>query len=157
MASMPLPGALDALAATCASRPTTIVCEGVLMYLPKSVVVRALRTLAALPEPPRLLFTVLDTLQPGGRGFRRRAPWVRRWLDRQGEPFRWRCSPSRVRRCLTAAGYMVAEHWDGEGYGEYGMEAIHSMASSAEPDQPCGQARDACRCAALCLLLSDTT
>jgi O-methyltransferase involved in polyketide biosynthesis len=123
MAELQLPGQLQALASLCRVRPTTIVCEGMLMYLPKRVVVRALRLLAALPEPPQLIFTALDTLQPGGRGFRRRAPWVRRWLERRGEPFRWRCSPGRGRSLLAAAGYVVADEWDGEGFGEYAIEA----------------------------------
>jgi O-methyltransferase involved in polyketide biosynthesis len=121
--AMQLPDDLDALAARCTARPTTIICEGMLMYLSKRVVARALRKLAALPEPPRLVFTALDTLQPGGRGFQRRAPVVRRWLDRQGEPFHWRCSPTRVRRCLAAAGYVVTDLWDGDGFGEYAIEA----------------------------------
>jgi len=127
MKALQLPGDLQALASICAARPTTIICEGMLMYLPKQTVVRALRTLAALPEPPRLIFTVLDTLQPGGRGFHRSAPTVRRWLERQGEPFRWRCSPTRVQCCLAAAGYEVTELWDGEGFGEYAIEATPSV------------------------------
>ena len=123
MKAMELPGQVHALAALCAAQPTTIVCEGMLMYLPGRVVVCALRILAALSEPPHLIFTALDTLQPDGVGFRRPATLVRRWLDHQGEPFRWRSCPERVRRCLSSAGYVVAEQWDGDGYGEYAIEA----------------------------------
>ena len=117
--AMQLPDHLDELASLCSARPTTIVCEGVLMYLPPRVVLRALKRLAALPEPPELIFTALDTLERGGRGFRRNAPWVQRWLEGRGEPFRWRCGPGRVRECLLAVGYRVADCWDGAGFGEY--------------------------------------
>jgi O-methyltransferase involved in polyketide biosynthesis len=119
-----LPRQLAALAALCAAGPTTIVCEGMLMYLPPGVVVRALRTLAALPRPPHLLFTALDTIVPGGRGFRRPATLVHRWLQHHGEPFRWRARPERIARCLAAAGYVVAGHWDGDGFGEYAIAAV---------------------------------
>lgn len=123
MAALELPAQLDALAAHCAERPTTVVCEGVLMYLHARTVMRALRALAALPEPPHLIFSVLDTLRPAGRGFRRPSNLVRQWLQFQGEPFRWRASPERVRSCLSAAGYVVAHQWHGNGFGEYAIEA----------------------------------
>jgi O-methyltransferase involved in polyketide biosynthesis len=119
MRALQLPAQLDELANLCSARPTTIVCEGMLMYLPKRVAWRALRRLAALPEPPELIFSALDTLDPAGRGFRAPKPWVRRWLEWRGEPFRWRCRPERVRRCLAGFGYGVEDFWDGGGFGEY--------------------------------------
>ena len=118
-----LPDQLDALIALCAAEPCTLICEGVLMYLPPRPLLRALHLLAALPAPPRLIFSALDTQQPCGRGFRRPATAVHRWLDRHGEPFRWRACPTRVHRCLAAAGYAAHTGWDGDGFGEYIVEA----------------------------------
>ncbi|HEX5693573.1 MAG TPA: hypothetical protein VFY00_03020, partial [Arenimonas sp.] len=123
MKALRLPDQLDDLAALCALRPTTIICEGLLMYLPRREAWRALRFLAALPRPPRLVFTALDTTLPGGRGFRRPASLVRRWLARQGEPFRWRSCPGQLRTSLAAVGYAVTRSWDGNGYGEYAIVA----------------------------------
>jgi O-methyltransferase involved in polyketide biosynthesis len=123
MHALELPGQLHELVRMCFTAPTTIVCEGVLMYLPKRVVLRTLRTLAAMPSPPRLIFTAPEPEQHGARGFRRSAPWVRRWLERQGEAFRWRCEPGRLRSLLGAAGYTVVDDWDGEGFGEYAIDA----------------------------------
>lgn len=118
-----LPDQLDALVALCAAEPCTIIGEGVLMYLSPRTLLRTLHTLATLPAPPRLIFSALDTLQPYGRGFRYPATAVRRWLDRHGEPFRWRACPERVHRCLGAAGYAAHTGWDGDGFGEYIVEA----------------------------------
>lgn len=128
-AVLELPDQLHVLAAYCAKRPTTVICEGVLMYLRPRTVMRALQALAALPEPPRLIFSALDTLRPEGRGFRKPSNLVRRWLHLQGEPFRWRASPERVRNCLSAAGYVVARQWDGDGFGEYAIEALPAARS----------------------------
>jgi hypothetical protein len=136
MQALQLPAQLGELAAICSIGPTTIVCEGVLMYLPKRAVVRALRRLASLREPPRLIFTALDTTQQGGRGFRGTRPWVTRWLERQREPFRWRCSPARVRRCLRSAGYEIVDEWSGEGFGEYAVEAASAGAASTTRPGP---------------------
>lgn len=137
MQALTLPDGIDALAALCAARPVTLVCEGLLMYLPARDVLQMLRRLAALPSPPRLVFSALDTVRAGGRGFRRPATPVRRWLDRHGEPFRWRAPPGRVRRCLDAAGYAVTACWDGGDFGEYAVEAE----AVAGPDPPAENTR----------------
>lgn len=123
MEAVDLPGQVDALAVLCSRRAATIVCEGVLMYLPAPGVMRMLRRLTALESPPRLLFSVLDTPRAGGRGFHRPAGRVARWLDHRGEPFRWRAGIDRVRWALAGAGYVVTAHWDGAGFGEYAIEA----------------------------------
>lgn len=135
MHALALPDGIDALAALCAARPVTLVCEGLLMYLPARDVLRMLGRLAALPWPPRLVFSALDTVRAGGRGFRRPATFVRRWLDRHGEPFRWRARPARVQRCLHAAGYMVTASWDGRDFGEYVLEA-EPVAGRKLPPEP---------------------
>ncbi len=123
MRGIELPAQLGALLAMCAAMPTTLICEGMLMYLPARDVVRTLHALAALPAPPRLIFSALDTLQPGGRGFRRPAAAVHRWLNRHCEPFRWRMRPDRVVRCLASVGYVEDGRWDGNDFGEYVIEA----------------------------------
>ena len=122
MRGIELPAQVGALLEMCAATPTTVVCEGMLMYLPAREVLRSLHALAALPAPPRLIFSALDTTQPGGRGFRRPAAAVRRWLDHYGEPFRWRLRPDRVCRCLASVGYVVVGRWDGNNFGEYVIE-----------------------------------
>lgn len=124
MHAIQLPQQLDALLSLCARQPVTIICEGVLMYVQRRAALHALRALAALPTAPRLIFSALDTRQPGGPGFRRPAAAADRWLDRHGEPFRWRAPPRRVEQCLAAVGYVVAAWWDGDGFGEYIIEAV---------------------------------
>ena len=136
MRAVELPRQLDVLVALCMPRPTTLVCEGVAMYLPPRDVLRMLRRLAALPRPPRLIISALDTTIPGGAGFRRRAGIARRWLKRHGEPFRWRASPAQLRWCLAGAGYAVTAEWDGAGFGEYVVEA------QARPRSTCAIAID---------------
>lgn len=123
MQAIELPGQFPALVHRCAATPLTLVCEGVLMYLPPRPLLRALMRLAALPAPPRLMFSVLDAERSGGRGFGRERGRVRRWLEHHGEPFRWRASPDVVLRCLSAAGYTATGFWNGSGFGEYMVEA----------------------------------
>jgi O-methyltransferase involved in polyketide biosynthesis len=123
MQAVSLPEEIDALTRLLADRPATLVCEGVAMYLPARAMRRMLARLAALPSPPRLIFSALDTLGAGGAGFRRPATGVRRWLERHGEPFRWRARPALVHRHLAEAGYVVTAEWDGCGFGEYAIEA----------------------------------
>lgn len=128
MRALELPAQLDGLLGLCSECPTTIVCEGMAMYLRPRDVLRLLDALAALDTPPRLLVSALDTTRPGGRGFRRPSGLVRRWLQHQGEPFRWRLAPDRACRQLESRGYAVAALWDGAGYGEYVIDAVHARA-----------------------------
>ncbi len=106
------------------ARPTTLVVEGVAMYLPARGLVRLLRQLAALPAPPRLLFTALAPTQPNGRGFAADHPGTRRWLARRSEPFLWRCAPLRLHALLRRHGYAVSATWDNDGFGEYAIDAV---------------------------------
>ncbi len=123
MHGIELPAQLGTLLEMCAATPTTLVCEGMPMYLPARGVLRTLHAIAALPAPPRLILSALDTTQPGGRGFRRPAATVQRWLDHHGEPFRWRLPPDRVCRSLASVGYAVDGRWDGNDFGEYVIDA----------------------------------
>jgi O-methyltransferase involved in polyketide biosynthesis len=119
-----LPQDQAALAALCGDGPSTLVAEGVLMYLAPRTVLRLFRSLSALPTPPRLLFTALDAAQPGRRGFHRMSEAAQGWLIRRGEPFRWRASPRRLARVLADAGYAVQSQWHGGGFGEFAMDAV---------------------------------
>jgi O-methyltransferase involved in polyketide biosynthesis len=113
------------------ARPTTLVVEGVAMYLPVRDLVRLLRQLAALPTPPRLLFTALAPIEPNGRGFAADRAGTRRWLARRGEPFLWRCSPLRLHALLRRHGYAVSATWDNDGFGEYAIDAVPMPRASA--------------------------
>ena len=131
--ALTLPDDADRLLAWCAqdlqhrhgtARPTTLIVEGVAMYLPPRALLRLLRRIAALPAPPRLLFTALAPTQRGGRGFAAERAFTRNWLARRGEPFRWRCAQARLHALLRRYGYAVGAHWDGEGFGEYAIDAV---------------------------------
>lgn len=103
---------------------SALVAEGVAMYLPPRPLLRALRMLARWPDPPRLLFTALASTDVQGRGFAADSGVVRRWLSSRGEPFQWRCARDRVERLLQRHGYRIASAWDGDGYGEYALDAV---------------------------------
>ncbi|MBL8262245.1 MAG: class I SAM-dependent methyltransferase [Xanthomonadaceae bacterium] len=107
----------------------TLVAEGVAMYLPPRPLLRALRTLARWPAPPRLLLTALAPIAAQGRGFSADSGLVRRWLSAHGEPFLWRCPPPRLERLLQRHGYAIAARWEGDGYGEYAIDARHARAA----------------------------
>ncbi len=132
-ASLTLPDDRARLVALCAqvdahrrgvARPTTLVVEGVTMYLPARGLVRLLRQLAALPAPPRLLFTALAPTQQNGHGFAADHAGTRRWLARRGEPFLWRCTPLRMHALLRRHGYAVSATWDNDGFGEYAIDVV---------------------------------
>lgn len=106
-----------------------LVAEGVAMYLPPRPLLRALRTIARWPMPPRLLLTALAPITAQGRGFSTDSGLVRRWLSAHGEPFLWRCPPARLERLLQRHGYAIAARWEGGGYGEYAIDACHARAA----------------------------
>lgn len=117
--ALQLPSDAEHLLHLCRSAPTTLIAEGLLMYLPPRPLLRLLRQLSRLPTPPHLLFSALEPTRLGGRGFARAQPIGERWLLRQGEPFRWRTSPQGLMRVLQHAGYGAELMWDGAGFGEY--------------------------------------
>lgn len=125
-AAMQLPRDRDALLQHCAAAPSTLVLEGVLMYLPARTLLRLLQALSQLPQPPRLLFSALDVSAPDGRGFARPHGLTRRWLAARGESFLWRLPPTRMSALLRRHGYRIDALWSGDGYGEYLVDAVHS-------------------------------
>ena len=122
-AALRLPDAADALLRLCAARECTLVAEGLPMYLAPRPLLRLLRGLAALPMPPRLVFSALLPTSPHGRGFARPSRVVDRWLRGRGEPFRWRIAPTRLARLLATAGYSVAARSE-DSFGEYVIDAL---------------------------------
>lgn len=122
---------LDLCAASTA--PCVIVVEGLAMYLPARPLLRLLRALAALPSPPRLLFTALAPTHAEGAGFAAENGLVRHWLSRQREPFLWRCPQMRLHALLRRLGYRIDADWDGAGYGEYAIDAVPRAARFVMP------------------------
>lgn len=122
---------LDLCAASTA--PCVIVVEGLAMYLPARPLLRWLRALAALPSPPRLLFTALAPTHRDGTGFAVENGIVRRWLSRQREPFLWRCPQAHLLGLLRRLGYRIDADWDGAGYGEYAIDAVPRAARFVMP------------------------
>ena len=116
-----------------ASGTSCLVVEGLAMYLPARPLLRLLRALAALPSPPRLLFTALAPTHRDGAGFAAENGIVRRWLARQREPFLWRCPQARMLGLLRRLGYRIDADWDGAGYGEYAIDAVPRAARFVMP------------------------
>lgn len=116
-----------------ASGTSCLVVEGLAMYLPARALLRLLRALAALPSPPRLLFTALAPTHPDGAGFAAENGIARRWLSRQREPFLWRCPQTRMHALLRSLGYRIDADWDGAGYGEYAIDAVPRAARFVMP------------------------
>lgn len=111
------------LVAFCAQAPRSVIAEGVPMYLPGRPLLRLLRRLARLPQPPRLLFSALQPCAASGGGFRQPGGLTRRWLHARGEPFLWRAEATRLQRLLGRHGYRVEACWRGEALGEYVIDA----------------------------------
>lgn len=133
-------GALLDLCADATYTSCVVVVEGLAMYLPARPLLRLLRALAALPSPPRLLFTALAPTDADGIGFAADNGIARRWLSRQREPFLWRCPQQRLHDLMRSLGYRIDAAWDGAGYGEYAIDALPSTAwrisPAASPHRP---------------------
>ena len=122
---------LDLCAASTA--PCVVVVEGLTMYLPARALLRLFRAMAALPAPPRLLFTALARTHAAGTGFASENSVTRRWLSRQREPFLWRCPQARLQNVLRRLGYRIDASWDGDGYGEYAIDATPRTSRGLSP------------------------
>lgn len=111
------------LLALCAQAPRSVIAEGVPMYLPGRPLLRLLRRLSRLPQPPRLLFSALQPCAAAAAGFRQPGGLTQRWLRARGEPFLWRAEPGRLQRLLSRHGYRIEACWSGEALGEYVLDA----------------------------------
>jgi methyltransferase (TIGR00027 family) len=87
-------------------QPTLCVAEGVLMYLPSMRAQQLLRALSQQLSSPTLVATAME-LRHGRPRFRRERPWVRGWLRRRGEPFRWGCERDALGEWLAACGWSL--------------------------------------------------
>jgi methyltransferase (TIGR00027 family) len=97
--------AADVLRACDRARPTLIVAEGLLMYLPQDQVAALMRALsAALRSPTQLVGTAMARDAHGRIGFARQSRLVRHWLLRRGEPFLWGATRSELAPVLRAMG-----------------------------------------------------
>ncbi|MGJ7902818.1 class I SAM-dependent methyltransferase [Lysobacter sp. 1R34A] len=98
--------------------PTLCVAEGVLMYLSSTRAQRLLRALAQQLSSPVLVATAME-LRDGRPRFRRERPWVRGWLQRRGEPFRWGCERDALGEWLAECGWR-----------------LRALAEPGDPDDP---------------------
>ncbi|NUO74804.1 MAG: SAM-dependent methyltransferase [Lysobacter sp.] len=89
-----------------AERPTLCIAEGVLMYLDPARAQALLQQLAQALADPTLIATVMES-QATRPGFRREHRWVRAWLQRRGEPFRWGCAGDELPQRLRACGWKL--------------------------------------------------
>lgn len=87
------------------SARTTIVAEGLLMYLRPDFVTQLFAQLGAAHDGPvHVIGTAMETSASGQPGFRHQHKWVQRWLQRRGESFLWGCHPDELRERLLAFG-----------------------------------------------------
>ncbi len=90
--------------------PTVVVAEGLLMYLPPTAVRSLWRGLAGgIDAPVAVVATVMECGADGAPRFRRERPWLRAWLRRRGEPFRWGVARNRLLAALFEAGVEIEE------------------------------------------------
>jgi len=97
LSAEPMPASL--LKGSCA---TTVVIEGLLMYLAEAHVAHLFDSLSTLPRSSRILFSFMTRWPDGRLGFRPRSWLVERWLAWRGEPFTWALEPDAMQRFLAA-------------------------------------------------------
>ncbi|WP_344760597.1 class I SAM-dependent methyltransferase [Luteimonas lutimaris] len=95
--------------------PTTVVAEGLLMYLPLPAVAALYDDLRAhCRAPASVVATAMECDARGAPGFRRQRPWLQRWLARRGEPFAWGAARAQLPAVMAAAGIALRETIDPE-------------------------------------------
>jgi methyltransferase (TIGR00027 family) len=88
------------------TRPTLIVIEGVLMYLPEAAVARVLQSIAALPNPRLRLIISWMVAEPGKPvGFASQSRFIPGWLARRSEPMLWGSTPAAMPTFLDGLGW----------------------------------------------------
>lgn len=91
-------------------RPTIVIAEGLLMYLPQADVDRLFDTLHRLPvERLRIIFSHIVRWPDGTIGFRPRSKLIHRWLAWRGEPFKWAIEPRLVPDFLARHDFRLVE------------------------------------------------
>jgi methyltransferase (TIGR00027 family) len=87
-------------------RPTLVVIEGVLMYLPKTTVARVLRSIVLLPNPRVRLIISWMVAEPGKPiGFAGQSRFIPGWLRRRSEPMLWGSTPATIPAFLDGLGW----------------------------------------------------
>lgn len=82
-------------------RPTLVIAEGLLMYLPQRRCLTIAREMLAWYRGRlRLAFSVMQLDAAGHAGFTHASPAINRWLARRGEPFRWGCASQALDTAL---------------------------------------------------------
>lgn len=109
LGTRPLSTVLGALPGFDPQRPTLVIAEGVLMYLPLGDVQQLLQRLACVLPDARLIATAMAQSETGAVGFRHQRPWVRHWLRRAGEPFRWGATRQALPALLGTAGVQLSQ------------------------------------------------
>jgi methyltransferase (TIGR00027 family) len=88
------------------ARPTLIVIEGVLMYLPEAAVAHVLRSIALLPNPRLRLIMSWMVAEPGQPvGFASQSRFIPAWLTRRSEPMLWGSTPAEMPAFLNGLGW----------------------------------------------------
>ncbi|MFN0132808.1 MAG: class I SAM-dependent methyltransferase [Phycisphaerales bacterium] len=97
------------------TRPTLVVAEGLLMYLPRHFAQRLLRSAAVIPACRSLLATVMSPDKRGAARFQGQHRLIDRWMRKRGEPFRWGVPNHGIASLLEPCGWrpqLVAETRD---------------------------------------------
>ncbi|MEO8743289.1 MAG: SAM-dependent methyltransferase, partial [Lysobacteraceae bacterium] len=91
-------------------RPTFVIAEGLLMYLPPTEVEHLLDALHGLSvERLRIVFSYIAQWPDGSMGFRPQSRLIQRWLTWRGEPFKWAIEPRLVSEFLTSHGFRLVD------------------------------------------------
>ena len=91
-------------------RPTFVIAEGLLMYLPPTEVENLLDALHDLPvERLRIAFSYITRWPDGSMGFRPQSRLIHRWLAWRGEPFKWAIEPRLIPDFLASHGFRLVE------------------------------------------------
>jgi methyltransferase (TIGR00027 family) len=88
------------------TRPTLVVIEGVLMYLPEPAVARVLRSIVLLPNPRVRLIISWMVAEPGKPvGFAHQSRFIPGWLQRRSEPMLWGSTPAAIPAFMDGLGW----------------------------------------------------
>jgi methyltransferase (TIGR00027 family) len=91
------------------ARPTLIIAEGLLMYLPEEQVRTLLAEVQRMTDGPLTLLATAMERQPRRVGFRRKTALVNIWLALNGEPFRWGTTCAEAETLMRDVGFRPLE------------------------------------------------